>query len=67
MTNRMGPVGITDADVLAVIAGPTKTKPGDFGRVNAWGVGANGVRIRVTYHPIAGEIRTVAIADKRFS
>lgn len=62
----MAAVGITEADVLAVIASPIKTGPGDFGRTNAWGYGANGVRIRVTYHPTSGEIRTVAIADKRF-
>jgi hypothetical protein len=62
----MASVGITDADALNVIARPTKIEPGDFGRLNAWGRGANGVRIRVTYHPGTGEIRTVAIADKRF-
>ena len=67
MTTRMAAVGITDADVLTVIAGPIKTEPGDYGRINACGFGANGVRIRVTYHPGSGEIRTVAIADTRYS
>lgn len=59
-------MGIVEADVRAVIANPTKTLPADFGRTNAWGYGANGVRIRVTYNSTTGEIRTVAIADQRY-
>lgn len=62
----MAAVGITEADALAVISSPIKTGDGDFGRINASGYGANGVRVRVTYHATSGEIRTVAIADKRF-
>ncbi len=64
---RMAPVGIVESDVLAVIAQPAKgPEAGDSGRVNVWGYGANGVRIRVTFNPVSGEIRTVAIADRRF-
>jgi hypothetical protein len=66
MKGRMAPVGVVEADVLAVILAPDKTAPGDFGRINAWGYAANGVRIRVTYDPATGEIRTVAIADGRY-
>lgn len=65
MAGRMAQVGVTDADALAVIAHPSKTASADYGRINAWGLAANGVRIRVTYHPVTGEIRTVAIADGR--
>jgi hypothetical protein len=66
MNARMAALGVIVSDVLAVIASPTKTAPGDYGRINAWGYAANGVRIRVTYHPVTGEIRTVAVADQRF-
>jgi len=63
----MAPIGVSEDDVLDVLARPTKTAPADFGRTNAWGFAKNGIRIRVTYHHQTGEIRTVAIADERFS
>jgi hypothetical protein len=66
MKTRMATVGIVDADVQAAIANPQKTEPAKYGRINAWGMGANGVRIRVTYHPGSAEIRTVAIAEVRY-
>lgn len=62
---RMAPVGVDWKDVLAVIAHPMKTQPGDHGCTNVWGHARNGVRIRVTYHPATGKIRTIAIADSR--
>jgi hypothetical protein len=65
MTYRMAPAGIDLGDVIAVIERPVKAVRGRFGRMNAWGYGKNGVRIRVTYDPVSGEIRTVAIADER--
>lgn len=54
MQTRMAAVGVIWSDVLAVISTPTKMRPGDFGRFN------------VTYHPVTGEVRTVAIADSRY-
>jgi hypothetical protein len=67
MRTRMAHVGVTAPDVIAVIRAPVATAPADYGRINAWGFAANGVRIRVTYHPGTGEIRTVAIADRRYT
>ncbi len=63
----MASVGVVENDVLDVLASPAKTAPGDFGRTNAWGFARNGIRIRVTYDGTSGEIRTVAIADERFT
>jgi hypothetical protein len=65
MQNRMAKVGIGVSDVLSVIGNPVKIVPAEFGRTHAWGWGANGIRIRVTYNTTTGEIRTVAIADGR--
>jgi len=65
MKGRMADVGIAESDVIAVIQNPAKVRPAGYGRTNVWGFGANGVRIRVTYHAGTGEIRTVAIADER--
>jgi hypothetical protein len=66
MRTRMASVGVNDADVLAVLRNPSKAAAGESGCVNVWGIAKNGVRIRVTYFPLDGEIRTVAIADGRF-
>jgi hypothetical protein len=58
-------VGLVWSDVLGVIAFPAKTLPGEYGRTNVWGYAANGVRIRVTFDRLTGEVRTVD-ADSRY-
>jgi hypothetical protein len=66
MQTRMARAGVGWADILAVIAFPAIVRQAKSGRVNAWGDAANGIRIRVTYHPSTRAIITVCLADSRY-
>ena len=56
---------ITEADVDAVLAAPSKQLPADDGCINLWGYGPSKKRIRVTVNPVRHLIVTVANADSR--
>jgi hypothetical protein len=62
---RMKRRGITEGDVAAVLASPTKIAPGDNSATNYWGYGPSGYRIRVTVAPNRLHIKTVTWADCR--
>jgi hypothetical protein len=59
--------GISESDVLALLAGPVKSEPGKDDCTNSFGIAPNGRPIRVTLDTTGTVVTVTTVKRSRFA